>query len=150
MGVDNDIVPLYGWSESGKKSYAEKIAFKTSRLSLVSAYKYNDKKMIDPFEYEGYTDQYLFSYWFEHMLCPKLSIGDCIILDNSPVHNKEDLSEIANDFGLNIVFLPAYSPDLNPIEKCWANFKKKLRKLIKKANSFKDAITIAFNETFSG
>ena len=44
MGVDNDIAPLYGWSESGKKSYAEKIAFKTSRLSIASAYKYNAKK----------------------------------------------------------------------------------------------------------
>ena len=43
-----------------------------------------------------------------------------------------------------------YSPDLNPIEKCWTNFKKKLRKIIKKSKRFKGAITQAFNETLSG
>lgn len=149
MGVDNDIVPLYGWSEKGKKTYAEKLAFKTSRISLVAAYRYKDKEMLAPFEYEGYTDQGLFSHWFEHMLCPTLKAGDNVILDNAPVHNKQELADIAELKNINIIFLPPYSPDLNPIEKCWANFKKKLRKIIKKASCFQDAITQAFNETFS-
>ena len=149
MGIDNDIVPLYGWSEKGTKSYAEKLAFKTSRLSIVAAYRYGSKEMLAPFEYKGYTDQHLFSFWFEHILSPTLEAGDCVILDNAPVHNKHELSEIAELHNIKIIFLPAYSPDLNPIEKCWANFKKKLRKIIKKSKSFQDAITQAFNETFS-
>ena len=106
--------------------------------------------MLTPFEYKGYTDQYLFSYWFEHMLCPHLKPGDCVILDNASVHNKEVLSDIAQDYNIKILFLPAYSFDLNPIEHCWANFKKALRKLIKKAKEFQDAITEAFNKAFSG
>ena len=141
---------MYGWSAKGTKTYAEKLAFKTSRLSIVAAYRYESKEMLAPFEYKGYTDQSLFSYWFENMLCPTLKTDDYVILDNAPVHNKQELTEIAASNHINIVFLPAYSPDLNPIEKCWANFKNKLRKIIKKSKSFQDAITIAFNETFSG
>ena len=149
VGIDNDIVPLYGWSEIGEKTYAEKLAFKTNRLSIVAAYRHGEKEMFAPFEYKGYTDQHLFSYWFEHMLCPQLKPKDCVILDNASVHNKEALHDIAVDHNIKILFLPAYSPDLNPIEHCWANFKKALRKLIKKAKNFQDAITEAFNKTFS-
>ena len=69
-GTDNDIVPLYGWSEKGTKTYAEKLAFKTSRLSIVAGYRYDSKEMLAPFEYRGYTDQYLFSYWFKHYAMP--------------------------------------------------------------------------------
>ena len=107
-------------------------------------------KLLAPFEYKGYTNQYLFSYWFENILYSTLKANDYVILDNAAVHNKQELNEIAVFNGINIIFLPAYSPDLNPIEKCWTNFKKKLRKIIKELESFKDAITIAFNETFSG
>ena len=117
---------------------------------MVAGYRYDSKEMLAPFEYKGYTDQYLFSYWFEHMLCPTLKADDYVILDNAPVHNKQELNEIAVCNGINIIFLPAYSPDLNPIEKCWANFKKKFRKIIKKSKNFKDAITQALNETLSG
>jgi transposase len=150
MGVDNDIVPLYGWACKGKKSYAEKIAFKTERVSIIGAYRYADKQIIAPFEYTGYTDRSLFSAWFEKFLCPELKVGDYVILDNAPIHHKEELLDISKLYQLNLIFLPAYSPDLNPIEKVWANFKRHLRKLIKKAKSFKDAITESFHETFSG
>ena len=141
---------MYGWSEKGTKTYAEKLAFKTSRLSIVAAYHYGSKEMLAPFEYKGYTDQHLFSYWFEHMLCRHLKPGDCVILDNATVHNKVVLTDIGADYNIKILFLPPYSPDLNPIEHCWANFKKTLRKLIKKVKNFEDAITKAFNKTFSG
>lgn len=150
VGIDNDITPSYGWSQKGTKSHAEKIAFRAKRLSMVAAYRYTDKTMLAPFECEGYTDQYLFSSWFENMLCPFLHKGDTVIMDNASFHNKYELIEIANDYGIKMVFLPAYSPDLNPIEKCWANFKRWLRKLIKKSKTFQDAITSAFNEAFSG
>ena len=43
---------------------------------MVAGYRYDSKEMLAPFEYKGYTDQYLFSYWFEHMLCPTLKADD--------------------------------------------------------------------------
>ena len=39
-------------------------------LAWFAGYRYDSKEMLAPFEYKGYTDQYLFGYWFEHMLCP--------------------------------------------------------------------------------
>ena len=116
---------------------------------MIAGYRYASKDMIAPFEYKGYTDLSLFIGWFEQILCPKLKKGDCVILDNASFHKSVELAAIADDFEIKIIYLPAYSPDLNPIEKCWANFKKKLRKIIKKSKSFQEAITQAFNETLS-
>jgi len=71
-------------------------------------------------------------------------------LDNASFHKSDEIIELANAHGCDIVFLPPYSPDLNPIEKVWANFKRNLRKCIKKFSQFKDAITDAVKKTFSG
>ena len=46
---------------------------------MVAGYRYDSKQMLAPFEYKGYTVQYLFSYWFEHMLCPTLKADDYVI-----------------------------------------------------------------------
>ncbi len=71
-------------------------------------------------------------------------------MDNASVHKSDEIKDIAKAQGLEIIFLPAYSPDLNPIEKVWANFKRNLRKCIKKFQSFKQAISYAFKKTFPG
>ena len=59
-------------------------------------------------------------------------------------------SAIAAQNGVKIIYLPAYSPDLNPIEKFWANLKRNIRKIIKSAKTFQEAITVAFHLTLSG
>jgi hypothetical protein len=69
----------------------------------------------------------------------------------SPIIKKSDeIKELAKVHGCELIFLPPYSPDLNPIEKVWANFKRNLRKCIKKFELFVDAITYAISKTFSG
>ncbi len=81
---------------------------------------------------------------------PCLTIGDVVILDNASFHKGTDLQLIAEEMGVTVIYLPAYSPDLNPIEKFWANLKRNIRKLIKKCNNLQEAITKAFNITNSG
>ena len=149
-GSNNKTVPTQGWSAIGKKSYSEQLAFYTERTNMVAAYRYHDKELVAPFEYEGSTDSHLFCGWFEQCLCPNLKPGDYVIMDNASFHKGEDIIEIAEKHQIKIVYLPAYSPDLNPIEKFWANFKRNLRKIVKKYKSFQEAITIALQKTISG
>lgn len=133
-----------------KKSYSEQLAFYTERTNMLAAYRYHDKELIAHFEYKGSTDFHLFSGWFEQCLCPNLKSGDYVIMDNASFHKGEDIIEIAEKYQINIVYLPAYSPDLNPIEKFWANFKRNLRKVVKKYKSFQDAITAVLTKTILG
>ena len=147
-GIDDNIVVQYGWSEKGERSYAEQSGFKTERLSIIAGYVYGSKELIAPFEFKGYTDTALFNGWFENILCPQLRPGQIVILDNASLHKSPDLIEIIQNTGCYLVFLPPYSPDLNPIEKVWANFKRNLRKVIKKCGGFRDAITQAMRKTF--
>ena len=150
VGNNNNMVVQHGWAEKGKRSYAEQFGYKTQRLSIVAAYNRTTKQIIAPFEYSGYTDTHLFNGWFEHYLLPNFSSGDVVIMDNAKFHKDPDLADIAAERGVQIIYLPSYSPDLNPIEKFWANLKRNIRKVIKTCKNLQDAITLAFNLTVSG
>jgi len=137
----------YGWAPKGQRSYAEQKGSRKKRLSLIAGYVYGQKEIIAPFEFKGYTDTHLFNGWFESILCPSLKAGQVVVMDNARFHKDPELHAMAAKVGCTILYLPPYSPDLNPIEKYWANLKKKIRKIIKYANSFQDAITEAFQTT---
>lgn len=140
----------YGWAGKGERSYAEQSGFRKERLSIVAGYVYGTKEFIAPFEFAGHTDTALFNGWFENILCPALRPGQVVILDNASFHKSPDLIDMVENIGCHLLFLPPYSPDLNPIEKVWANFKRNLRKIIKKCGTFKDAVTLAISKTFPG
>lgn len=142
-------MPQYGWSERGTRSYAEHSGFRSQRLSIVAGYNRSTREIIAPFEYGGYTNTELFSGWFEQQLLPALKPGNVVVLDNASFHKDSELQTIADDYGVIIIYLPAYSPDLNPIEKFWANLKRNIRKIIKKCANLQDAITQAFRLTIS-
>lgn len=93
---------------------------------------------------------HLFNGWFQELLLPMLTPGDVVILDNASFHKDPELSDIAKKHGVEVIFLPAYSPDLSSIEKFWANLKRNIRKIIKKCRNLQEAITKAFEITISG
>lgn len=74
--------------------------------------------------YEHSTTSTFFEDWFEWELLAVIPEGCCIIMDNASFHRKEILYEIAGRYGVFLLFLPPYSPELNPIEKSWANLKR--------------------------
>ena len=149
MGVDNKQSVLRGWSLVGKPSYGEVIAYQTQRKSIVAGYNYLEKKVIAPLEYTGYTDTQIFNQWFEEHLCPSLTPKTTVVMDNASFHKSPKLAKIAEKFDIQILYLPAYSPDLNPIEKVWANFKRILRKVNNSFDNLSDAITHVFNTILS-
>jgi len=76
---------------------------------------------------EGATDTEVFQAYVRQVLCPTLRAGDVVIMDNLAPHKSEPILSWITEAGAQILFLPAYSPDLNPIEKMWSKVKNFLR-----------------------
>lgn len=76
---------------------------------------------------EGATDTEVFRTYVEKLLCPTLKPGDIVIMDNQGSHKSPATLELIKKAGAEAWFLPAYSPDLNPIEKMWSKLKASLR-----------------------
>lgn len=97
-----------------------------------------------PFCYRGTCNTILFNTWVEKILVPTLSTGQIVIMDNATFHKSPKTKELIEKAGCILKFLPPYSPDLNPIEIFWANFKTTLRKIISQFQSLSKAIDHVF------
>lgn len=76
---------------------------------------------------EGATDTEVFQAYVREVLCPTLRAGDVVIMDNLSPHKNDLTLGLIAQTGATVRFLPAYSPDLNPIEKMWSKVKQFLR-----------------------
>lgn len=76
----------------------------------------------------GAVDGLVFKVYVGQVLCPTLSVGDIVVMDNLPAHKVSGIKELIEARGAKLIYLPPYSPDLNPIEKCWSKIKTYLRK----------------------
>jgi transposase len=76
---------------------------------------------------EGATDTEVFQAYVREVLCPTLRPGDIVVMDNLAPHKNEQTGALIAATGASVRFLPAYSPDLNPIEMMWSKVKASLR-----------------------
>ena len=76
---------------------------------------------------EGATDPEVFRAYVREVLCPTLQRGDIVVLDNLAPHKNDWTLGLIAPAGATVAFLPAYSPDFNPIEKMWSKVKQWLR-----------------------
>ncbi|WP_202222851.1 IS630 family transposase [Okeania sp. KiyG1] len=75
----------------------------------------------------GSTNKKIFEVYIEQILVPQLWPGAIVLMDNLSIHKGPRIEELINSAGAKLIFLPAYSPDLSPIELCWSKFKNFLR-----------------------
>lgn len=75
----------------------------------------------------GATDGEVFLVFVREVLSPTLSAGDIVIWDNLGAHRSQAVREAVEARGATVMFLPPYSPDMNPIERCWSKIKTFLR-----------------------
>ena len=101
-----------------------------ARQSIISGL--SQGKFLSSMCFDGTCDTQLFNTWLEEVLLPELRPGQVLILDNASFHKSKKSLELVESVGCKIKFLPPYSPDLNPIEKYWANMKVKIRELLPK------------------
>ncbi|WP_237342968.1 IS630 family transposase [Wolbachia endosymbiont of Folsomia candida] len=111
-GIDDNEFYAYGWAPKGKRLFAEKPAFKKKRISIIGAL--NQGKVGAPCAFEGYCNSELFEAYVENILIPELKIGQTVILDNASFHKSVKIRKLIENVGCNVLFLPPYSPDLNP------------------------------------
>ena len=77
----------------------------------------------------GAIDGETILYFIEELLVPTLKRGEIVVLDNCAIHQQEEIEDAIEAVGAWVLFLPPYSPDLNPIENCWSKVKARLRTL---------------------
>ncbi|MDE4942582.1 transposase, partial [Francisella tularensis] len=97
----------------------------------------------------GYTNTENFNQWFEEHLSTSIKPKTTIVMDKDIFKKSSKLIEIANKFDVQILYLPPYSPYLNPIDKVWANFKKIFRNVNNSFDKFCDSISYVFNKILS-
>ncbi len=122
-GFESESFRASAWGKIGQKIYGERKGSRGKRTNLIAARK--GKKFLAPTLFEGTANTALVNAWVEQQLCQNLPPGCTFILDNARFHKKEQLTEIAEKYGHYVLFLPPYSPDFNPIEKDFANIKKR-------------------------
>ncbi len=99
--------------------------------------------MIATMTVEAATDREIFLAYLDHVLCPQLCPGDVVVMDNLSSHKVAGVRERIEAAGAEVLYLPPYSPDLNPIEKAWSKLKQLLRSV--KART-KEALDKAITE----
>jgi len=142
MGLDEYLNREYGRAPRGEKVTERQSGKKFKRTNILAA-KCCDE-IIEPLQYDGRTDHLLFETWFETRLCPVLKKDAVVLMDNATFHRKKKLRAIAEKFEIRVIFLPPYSPDLNPIEKFWSWLKSKLRSILRFFPSLDHAISACF------
>lgn len=127
-GIKNNIKNLYGRALCGTPVKEDKKGHATEKLNVIAGLL--NHKLIAPLIYPYSTDTLLFNTWLENCLIPVLPEKSVIIMDNARFHKSDTTRTIIEHHGHSLLFLPAYSPDLNPIEKYWAVMKSKIKKSI--------------------
>lgn len=94
----------------------------------------------------GATDAKAFEIYVEHFLAPTLSKEQVVVLDGLGAHRPQRIRELIEERGAELVFLPSYSPDLNPIEQAFSKIKNILRKLAARTH---EALLEAMGEALS-
>jgi len=140
FGMDDNDVKSRGWAKKGKRLHAIKKSQRAIRISVIGSL--NLKKLIAPFLFEGYCTRDVFEVYLKKTLIPQLRAGQVLIIDNAAFHKGGKIKQLIESVGCRLLYLPTYSPDLNPIEKYWFVIKNKIRKLLENSNIYDAAISV--------
>ena len=119
----------YGWGSSRERVYDTRPQGKKQRVSLIAACSLTGVMTEQALIITDTVNQNAFLAFLETTLLPTLAQGSVLVMDNWTVHHGEQVRELAERFGCELLYLPTYSPDLNPIEHVFAKVKAFVRRL---------------------
>ncbi len=125
-GAKTNMTRLRGRAPKGERAHAQAPHGHWQTLTMMSSIRLDGSTAC--MALEGATDTESFRTYVEAVLLPTLRPGDVVVMDNLSSHKSEPTLALIRQAGAQALFLPAYSPDLNPIEMMWSKVKALLRK----------------------
>ena len=120
----------YGWAPRGHDSIGRAVQGKWVNMTMLGALA------LDGFRgfmtVDAGTGNDVFRAFVEHELVPNLRVGDIVVMDNLSAHKDRVALKLIEDAGAQVLFVPPYSPEFNPIEKAWA----KLKDMVRRASTY--------------
>jgi transposase len=126
-GFHTSMTRLRARAPKGKRAYGKVPRNRGKNTTLIAAITLQGA-MGAPMSVEGGTDSAAFEAYVEHFLAPTLREGQVVVLDGLGAHRPKKIRELVEARGADLVFLPSYSPDLNPIEEAFSKVKALVRK----------------------
>ena len=124
--TNTSLAPLYAWSPKGERALCWVPRNWGANVTLLASMGRGG--MGPCLAVEGPTTRGVFETYLERLLVPSLRPGQVVVMDNLSSHKGERVREIIEGKGCELLYLPPYSPDLNPIEEAFAKLKALLRK----------------------
>ncbi len=128
----------YGWNERGQRFHALKSGRRQGRVNMIAAIC--NQKLMAPFTIEGSCNRTVFEIWLKTCLIPLLKPGQIVVMDNATFHKGGNIEQVIQEAGCQLLYLPAYSPDFNKIERCWSWLKSRIRKQLDQFDCLRDAM----------
>ena len=125
-GSHISMTPTHGWAPRGTRLYDHVPRNRGTVTTMLGALTIGGLEAI--MTVEGSTNSQVFHAFITDVLAPRLNAGDVVVLDNVSAHKNAKTKNFLKDLGVEMVFLPPYSPDMNPIAECWSKVKTALRR----------------------
>jgi transposase len=143
--ASTNMTPRYGRCERGKRLIAHAPFGHWKTTTFLAALRHDG--VTAPCVFDGPINGAKFLAYVEQVLAPTLSAGETVMMDNLGSHKRADVRKAIEAAGAAVCFLPAYSPDLDPIEQVFAKLKNTLRKMARRTvDALWDTIGIALDD----
>jgi transposase len=126
MGANTSLSPLRAWSRRGERAHCKVPRNRGKNTTLLASMSVEG--MGPSLAITGAVDAQVFEAYLERILLPELPPGRSLVMDNLSAHKTEKVRELVEGAGCELLYLPPYSPDLNPIEEAFSKIKGVLRK----------------------
>jgi transposase len=126
MGTNTSLSPVYGWAKKGERAQCSVPRNRGKNTTLLSSMSVDG--MGPSLAVEGATNREVFETYLERILAPTLRRGQVVVMDNLTAHKGERIRELIEQRGWELLYLPPYSPDFNPIEEAFSKIKGLMRK----------------------
>jgi transposase len=127
MGTHTSLAPVYAYAPIGERAFFKVPRNRGRNTTLIASLQFQG--MGPSMAVEGATTREVFEVYVEHFLGPAFRPGQIVVMDNLGAHRPERVRELIEERDCELLFLPPYSPDLNPIEEAFSKVKGILRKI---------------------